>query len=78
MPTVTSLERGRWLFLLAVAGCAAASLACFFGPGLPVLWGPWASAETRAAGRELFEHEWQPNDPLAHGDGLKRLLQCVR
>lgn len=23
-----------------------------------------------AAGRELFEHAWTPNDPLAHGDGL--------
>src|SRR5207248_2923948 len=34
------------------------------------LWGPWASAATREAGRELFEHEWTANDPLAHGDGL--------
>ncbi len=42
----------------------------FVSPGLPVLFGPWASAATREAGRELFEHEWQPNDPLAHGDGL--------
>src|SRR5262245_16315077 len=39
-------------------------------PGLPVLWGPSASAATKEAGRELFEHEWQANDPLAHGDGL--------
>ena len=39
-------------------------------PGLPVLRAPRASAEVRAAGLELFEHEWQPHDPLARGDGL--------
>lgn len=39
-------------------------------PGLPVLWGPRASAAEKAAGRELFEHEWQPYDSLAKGDGL--------
>jgi mono/diheme cytochrome c family protein len=51
---------------------ASVWLAAFwvFWPGLPVLWGPWASAATKEAGRELFEHEWTPNDPLAHGDGL--------
>jgi len=42
----------------------------FFSNGLPVYWGPSASAKDIAAGRELFEHEWTPNDPLAHGDGL--------
>jgi hypothetical protein len=42
----------------------------FFSDGLPILWGPTASAKDIAAGRELFEHEWQPNDPLAKGDGL--------
>ena len=42
----------------------------FFSDGLPILWGPTARASDIAAGRELFEHEWQPNDPLAHGDGL--------
>ncbi len=41
-----------------------------FSGGLPVIWGPTASAAEIAAGRTLFEHEWQPNDPLAHGDGL--------
>jgi CxxC motif-containing protein (DUF1111 family) len=39
-------------------------------PGLPVVWAPSARAEVRAAGRTLFEHEWTPHDPLAHGDGL--------
>jgi CxxC motif-containing protein (DUF1111 family) len=42
----------------------------FFTDGLPVLWGPSASASEIAEGRELFEHEWAPNDPLAGGDGL--------
>ncbi len=39
-------------------------------PGLPFLWGPRASAETKAAGLALFEHEWEPHDPMAGGDGL--------
>ncbi|MCE9562776.1 MAG: c-type cytochrome [Planctomycetes bacterium] len=42
----------------------------FFTDGFPILWGPSASASEIAEGRELFEHEWTPNDPLAHGDGL--------
>jgi mono/diheme cytochrome c family protein len=41
-----------------------------FSPGIPVLWGPYARASVKEAGRELFVHEWQPNDPLAGGDGL--------
>jgi CxxC motif-containing protein (DUF1111 family) len=41
-----------------------------FADGLPVWWGPSASAAEIAAGRELFEHEWTANDPLASGDGL--------
>src|SRR5262249_19004958 len=41
-----------------------------FSDGLPIIWGPSASAADIAAGRDLFEHEWTPNDPLAHGDGL--------
>ena len=42
----------------------------FFTDGLPILWGPSARASEIAEGRELFEREWTPNDPLAHGDGL--------
>jgi CxxC motif-containing protein (DUF1111 family) len=42
----------------------------FFTDGLPIIWGPTASASEVAEGRELFEHEWAPNDPLAQGDGL--------
>jgi CxxC motif-containing protein (DUF1111 family) len=41
-----------------------------FSDGLPIIFGPTARASEIAAGRELFEHEWLPNDPLAHGDGL--------
>lgn len=70
MPRETSLARGRRRVLIALAVCVTAALAYFLSPGLPVLWGPWASASTKQAGRELFEHEWQPNDPLAQGDGL--------
>ena len=39
-------------------------------PGLPVIWAPRASAEAKAAGMELFEHEWTVHDPIAKGDGL--------
>ncbi len=39
-------------------------------PGLPILWAPRASAEVKARGGELFEHEWQVHDPIAKGDGL--------
>jgi mono/diheme cytochrome c family protein len=56
---------GAVLFLLSLA-----VVGYLFSPGLPVLWGPSASAATQEAGAMLFEHEWQPNDPLAHGDGL--------
>src|ERR1043166_4063947 len=42
----------------------------FLSDGLRILWGPSASTSESAQSRELFEHEWAPNDPLAHGDGL--------
>jgi mono/diheme cytochrome c family protein len=45
-------------------------LAWTFFPGLPVMRAPQARAEVRQAGLELFVHEWQPHDRLAHGDGL--------
>ncbi len=59
-----------------VAGFTVLSVAAFaaywffFSDGLPIVWGPRASAAEIAEGRELFEHEWAANDPLAHGDGL--------
>ncbi len=42
----------------------------YFFEGFPVGRGPTASEAEIVAGKELFEHEWTPNDPLAHGDGL--------
>ncbi len=57
---------GAVLFV-AVVGAVA-----WFGltDGIPVLWGPTASAAEISAGKELFEREWSANDPLAAGDGL--------
>jgi mono/diheme cytochrome c family protein len=61
----------RRVFGLGFLGVAAAAVYWgFFSDGLPIIWGPSASAAEVARGRELFEHEWAPNDPLAHGDGL--------
>ncbi|HKA06906.1 MAG TPA: di-heme oxidoredictase family protein [Gemmataceae bacterium] len=65
-----SLARQRqiciWGFFILLVGGGL----WIWSPGLPVIWGPSARASDIAAGRELFEHEWTPNDPLAHGDGL--------
>jgi mono/diheme cytochrome c family protein len=65
-----ALTRQRRWFGGALLLAAWVAVLWLLSPGLPVLWGPSASAATRAAGRALFEHDWQPNDPLAHGDGL--------
>jgi len=51
-------------------GVFALGVCWVFSPGLPVLFAPRASAEAKAAGLELFRHEWQPHDELAAGDGL--------
>jgi mono/diheme cytochrome c family protein len=59
----------RWSAGLIVVGSLLA-VAWKFAPGLPVLWGPSGSEENRRAGKDLFVHEWEPNDPLAGGDGL--------
>jgi CxxC motif-containing protein (DUF1111 family) len=56
--------------LVMVLFGAVAGYWMFFSDGLPIIWGPTARASEVAAGRELFEHEWSPNDPMAHGDGL--------
>ena len=63
-------DRVRRIVRLVVVIGSVGTIAYFFSPGVPVLWGPSASAASRDAGAMLFEHEWQPNDPLAHGDGL--------
>ena len=39
-------------------------------PGMPVLREPSAPPQLKQTGLELFRHEWEPNDPQAHGDGL--------
>ncbi len=63
-------ERTRRLIGWATFLAISVAVGYQFSPGLPVLWGPSASAATTEAGATLFQHEWQPNDPLAHGDGL--------
>jgi CxxC motif-containing protein (DUF1111 family) len=65
-----SLARHRRRFGAVLLVAVVLGIAWFFAPGLPVLWGPYASAAVKAEGQTLFEHDWQPNDPLAHGDGL--------
>jgi mono/diheme cytochrome c family protein len=67
---MTSLERQRRWFGRALLAGSCLGIVWFFSPGLPVWFGPWASAATKQAGRELFIHEWTASDPLAHGDGL--------
>jgi len=53
--------------LLAVSVMGAA---WFFSPGIPVLFKPTARESVRIEGHTLFVRDWQPNDELAHGDGL--------
>jgi CxxC motif-containing protein (DUF1111 family) len=65
-----TLETQRKWFGLGLLAVIVIAILWHFSPGLPVLFGPWASASTRQAGQELFTREWQPNDPLAQGDGL--------
>lgn len=65
-----SLQTQRTLFTSVFALVGFGLVAWWVSPGLPVIWGPSARASEIAAGRDLFEHEWTPNDPLAHGDGL--------
>lgn len=64
------LARHRRRFGAAMVLTVGLGVMWFFSPGLPVFWGPRASAEMKAMGKLLFEHDWQPNDPLAGGDGL--------
>jgi hypothetical protein len=55
---------------MAMLGLGTFGVLWILTPGLPLLSAPRASAEARAAGLELFGHEWAPHDPLAQGDGL--------
>ena len=65
-----ALSRGRKRVGWVGSGVIALALAWTFSPGLPVLWGPRASAATKAEGLALFEHSWTAHDPIAKGDGL--------
>jgi CxxC motif-containing protein (DUF1111 family) len=66
----TPMDRARrwigWGMILALI----LGLVWFFSPGLPILWGPHASATIRMQGQVLFAHDWQTDDPLAHGAGV--------
>ncbi|HEV3166139.1 MAG TPA: di-heme oxidoredictase family protein [Isosphaeraceae bacterium] len=64
------LERARRRCGVGLGILSGLAIVWYLVPGLPVLWAPRASAHERAAGQALFVHEWQPHDPLAHGDGL--------
>lgn len=64
------LERSRRRLGIAMTAAFVLFGIWYWSPGLPVLWGPSASATAKAAGEMLFEHEWTANDRLAHGDGL--------
>jgi CxxC motif-containing protein (DUF1111 family) len=64
------LARARRLVGMAMFGLGTFGVLWILTPGLPLMRAPWASAEARAAGLELFQHEWQPHDPSARGDGL--------
>jgi mono/diheme cytochrome c family protein len=55
---------------IAVLTFASGWLLWTLAPAVPVLRAPQARAEVRQAGLELFVHQWQPHDPLAHSDGL--------
>ncbi|MFO0889003.1 MAG: di-heme oxidoredictase family protein [Isosphaeraceae bacterium] len=55
---------------MGMFGLGTCAVLWSLAPGLPVLSAPRVSAEVRAAGLELFNHEWQPHDSLARGDGL--------
>lgn len=70
MKRLSLSSQRRWFGLTALGITALGVYVSFFWNGIPVIWGPSASDKEIAAGQELFEHEWMPNDPLAHGDGV--------
>lgn len=65
-----ALSQTRRRIGIGLTALVATGMAWAASPGLPVLWGPHASAGAKAAGLALFEHEWEPHDPIAGGDGL--------
>ena len=65
-----SLSQSRRRIGYGLTALVASAAAWAASPGLPVLWAPRASAAAKAEGLALFEHEWEPDDALAGGDGL--------
>jgi CxxC motif-containing protein (DUF1111 family) len=63
--TQTRRRVGMGLAVLSVV-----SVGWLLTPGLPVFWAPYARADVRKAGQDLFQHEWIPFDRAAKGDGL--------
>jgi CxxC motif-containing protein (DUF1111 family) len=59
------IRPAHWIVLVLVAAPMWKLAERLWRPGPRVV-----SAAARAAGLELFRHEWTPNDPLATGDGL--------
>jgi CxxC motif-containing protein (DUF1111 family) len=55
---------------LGMSGLTVLGMTFILTPGLPVFFGPRADPAVKAAGLVLFQHEWQPHDPMASGDGL--------
>lgn len=68
--SATSLNRSRKWFALGLLGVAAVAGAWHFSSGMPILFGPRASAADKEAGYELFVRDWAVADAEAHGDGL--------
>src|SRR4029079_18550721 len=64
------LHDSRRLGGYGLAAFGAVGLFWWLSPGLPVLIGPWSWSGEKQRGSELFVHDWQPQDPLAGGDGL--------
>ncbi len=65
-----TLDRTRRRLGYSVLGALGVWMVWSLLPGVPVLRAPRASADEKAQGASIFEHEWQPHDPLANGDGL--------
>jgi CxxC motif-containing protein (DUF1111 family) len=70
--------RRRRKLQLAILSAGAMALALWAYPEGSIIREPVADAATVEQGRILFEHEWQPGDPLAKGggDGLGPLFNA--
>lgn len=57
------MQRRKQLWIVGIVGVVVVAAGA-------KAWTNRATPEKLAAGRTLFEHQWQVNDPLAGGDGL--------